>query len=332
MDERSSMLTRRLGRTGFEVSEIGFGTWGIGGILWIGANDEESRRALHRAADLGVNFFDTALVYGEGHSEHLLGPFLKERRERLFVASKIPPRNMIWPARSGTTIAQAFPYTHIVRSTEKSLKNLGVDTIDLQQLHVWQDDWTDDAEWYEAITALKAEGKIRYVGISVNDHQSTNALRAVASGKIDVVQVIYNIFDQTAEDELFRACIRQDVGVIVRVPFDEGGLTGDITPESTFPAGDMRNNYFRGDRKRQVFERTERLKALLSPEAASLPELALRFCLHPPAVSTVIPGMRSVWHVERNCAVSDGRLLSPALLDELQLHAWNRNFYAGPSD
>jgi aryl-alcohol dehydrogenase-like predicted oxidoreductase len=326
------MRTRKLGRTGLEVSEIGFGTWGIGGTMWIGANDEESHRALHRAADLGVNFFDTALVYGEGHSEQLLRPFLKERRERLYVASKIPPKNAIWPARPGTTVAQAFPYTHIIRSTEQSLKNLGVDTIDLQQLHVWQDDWTDAAEWYEAIAALKEEGKIRHLGISINDHQPTNGLRAVASGKIDAVQVIYNIFDQTPEDELFRACLRQDVGVIVRVPFDEGGLTGDITPESAFPAGDMRNNYFRGDRKRQVFERTERLKPLLGTEAASLPELALRYCLHPPAVSTVIPGMRSVRNVERNCAVSDGRPLSRELLDELEFHAWNRNFYGGPSE
>jgi len=326
------MRMRRLGRTGLEVSEIGFGTWGIGGTMWLGADDSESMRALHRAADLGVNFYDTALVYGEGHSEKILGKFLKERKERLLIASKIPPRNNLWPARTGTTVAQTFPHTHIIRSTEQSLRNLGVDTIDLQQLHVWQDDWTDVAEWYEAISTLKAEGKIRFVGISINDHQPSNALRALASGKIDVVQVIYNIFDQTPEDDLFHACLKHDTGVIVRVPFDEGGLTGQITPETTFPQGDFRHNYFRGDRKRQVFERTERLKAFLGPEASSLPELALRFCLHPPAVSTVIPGMRSVRHVERNCAVSDGRQLSPALLRSLQHEAWDRNFYASSAE
>ena len=326
------MRTRRLGRTGLEVSEIGFGTWGIGGTMWLGAKDDESTRALHRAADLGVNFFDTALVYGEGHSEQVLRAFLKERREPLIVATKIPPKNMTWPARPGTTVAQTFPHTHIIKSTEKSLRNLGVETIDLQQLHVWQDDWTDVAEWYEAITTLKAEGKIRYVGISINDHQPSNALRALASGKIDVVQVIYNIYDQTPEDDLFRACLRHDIGVIVRVPFDEGGLTGQITPVTTFPAGDWRNNYFRGDRKRQVFERARQLTSFLGPEASSLPELALRFCLHQPAVSTVIPGMRTVRHVESNCAVSDGRQLSPSLLRNLQHQAWDRNFYAGASD
>jgi aryl-alcohol dehydrogenase-like predicted oxidoreductase len=321
------MRTRRLGRTGLEVSEIGFGMWGMGGTMWLGADDNESMRALHRAADLGVNFYDTALVYGEGHSEKLLGKFVKERKERLLIASKIPPKNNLWPARPGTTVAQTFPHTHIIRSTEQSLRNLGVDAIDLQQLHVWQDDWTDVAEWYEAISTLKAEGKIRFVGISINDHQPSNALRALASGKIDVVQVIYNIFDQTAEDDLFHSCLKHDTGVIVRVPLDEGGLTGQITPETTFPQGDFRNGYFRGDRKRQVFERTERLKTFLGPEASSLPELALRFCLHPPAVSTVIPGMRSVRNVERNCAVSDGRQLSPALLHSLQHEAWDRNFY-----
>jgi aryl-alcohol dehydrogenase-like predicted oxidoreductase len=326
------MLKRKLGRTGLEVSEIGHGTWGIGGTMWIGAKDDESIRALHRAADLGINFFDTALVYGNGHSEQILGTFLKERHDSLYVASKIPPRNMAWPARQGSTIAQTFPYSHIIRSTEQSLKNLGVDTIDIQQFHVWHDDWTDVAEWYEAIAALREEGKIRFVGISINDHQPSNALRAVASGKIDAVQVIYNIFDQSPREHLFQACLRSDVGVIVRVPFDEGGLTGHISPETTFPPGDWRDSYFRGDRKRQVSERVEKLRPLLGPEALTLPELALRFCLHPPAVSTVIPGMRTVSNVESNCSVSDGRRLSQELLYALQQHAWDRNFYVGPSD
>ncbi len=326
------MQKRKLGRTDLEVSEIGFGTWGIGGTMWIGAKDEESTKALHRAAELGVNFFDTALAYGNGHSETILGNFLKERSERLFVASKIPPKNGLWPARPGSSVAETFPYGHIIKSTEQSLSNLGLDTIDLQQLHVWQDDWTDEAEWYEAITELKTQGKIRFVGISINDHQPANALRAIASGKIDVVQVIYNIFDQSPETDLFHACLRHDIGTIVRVPLDEGGLTGRITPETKFPAGDWRERYFRGERKRQVFERTEKLKDLLGNEAASLPELALRFCLHPPAVSTVIPGMRSVRHVESNCAVSDGQELSRATLKELHEQSWIRNFYSGSPD
>jgi aryl-alcohol dehydrogenase-like predicted oxidoreductase len=239
---------------------------------------------------------------------------------------------MQWPARAGTPLGKAFSHSHIIESTEKSLKNLGVDTIDLQQLHVWLDDWTEVAEWYEALSTLKAEGKIRHVGISINDHQPANALRAVASGKIDVVQVIYNIFDQNPEDVLFPACQAKNVGVIVRVPFDEGALTGAIRPDTTFPAGDWRNNYFKGSRRQQVFERSEKLRSLLGPDAATLPELALRFCLHHPAVTTVIPGMRSVRNVEANCAVSDGRHLSAATLGELRHHAWDKNFYSDQGD
>lgn len=323
------MRYRKFGGTGLEVSEIGFGAWGIGGSMWIGAKDDESLRALHTAADLGVNFYDSALAYGNGHSEHLLGQFLHSRSEHLILASKIPPKNQVWPARPGSTVAETFPYGHIIDCTERSLKNLGVDCIHLQQFHVWQDDWTDVAEWYEAVSALKADGKIRFVGISINDHQPANALRAVASGKIDVVQVIYNVFDQKPEEDLFPACLRHQVGVIVRVPLDEGGLTGTITPDSVFPRGDWRNRYFRGDRKKQVFERTERLRPLLGTEAETLPELALRFCLSPNAVSTVIPGMRTVKNVEANCTLSDGRTLSPPLLQELRNHAWDRNFYGG---
>ena len=322
------MQYRPLGKTGLTISEVGFGAWGIGNTMWQGAQDSESLRALHRAADLGANFFDTALVYGNGHSEALIGQFLRERKEPIILASKVPPKNMIWPAQPGTPLSEAFSYAHVIRSTERSLKNLGVETIDIQQLHVWQDDWTDVAEWYEAMTTLKAEGKIRFAGISINDHQPSNALKAVLSEKIDTVQVIYNVFDQTPREELFRTCLNQEVGVIVRVPFDEGGLLGTITPDTTFPQGDFRNNYFKGERRQQVFERTERLKTLLGPEAATLPELALRFCLHPAAVSTVIPGMRTMTNVERNCAVSDGRRLSPALIEELGEHRWERNFYS----
>lgn len=322
------MQYRPLGKTGLTVSEIGFGAWGIGNTMWQGAQDSESLRALHRAADLGVNFFDTALVYGNGHSEALIGQFLRERKEPIILASKVPPKNMIWPAQAGTPLSEAFSYAHVIRSTERSLKNLGVEAIDIQQLHVWQDDWSDVAEWYEAMSTLKAEGKIRFAGISINDHQPSNALKAVLSGKIDTVQVIYNVFDQAPREDLFRTCLNREVGVIVRVPFDEGGLLGTITRDTTFPEGDFRNNYFKGERRQQVFERTERLKTLLGPEAATLPELALRFCLHPAAVSTVIPGMRTTTNVERNCAVSDGQALSPALIEELSKHRWERNFYS----
>lgn len=321
------MKYRVLGRTGLRVSEIGYGAWGIGGEMWLGAVDSESMKAMHEAANLGLNFIDTALAYGEGHSETLVGRFLKERKDPITVATKIPPKNRIWPAKPGTPLSEAFPYDHIIASTEKSLRNLSVGTIDVQQLHVWDDRWADQDEWKRAFAKLKEQGKVRHFGISINDHQASNGVLAAATGLIDTFQVIYNIFDQTPEEKLFPLCREMNLGIIARVPFDEGALTGGITPGTTFPPGDFRNNYFKGERKEEVFRRTERLKRLLGDEAGSLPELALRFCLHPGAVSTVIPGMRSVRNVKANCGVSDGRRLSDRLLAQLREHAWEKNFY-----
>jgi aryl-alcohol dehydrogenase-like predicted oxidoreductase len=322
------MQLRRLGRSGLQVSEIGFGAWGIGGTMWIGATQDESLKALHRAVDLGVNFIDTALVYGMGRSEKLVGQLVREREETLYVATKVPPQNGVWPAEAGVPAKQVFPGAHVTGSAEKSLRNLGLPVIDLLQLHVWRDEYLDESdEWRRALEALKASGKIRFVGVSINDHDPGTALRAVQSGLFDAVQVIYNIFDQSPEAELFPLCRKHDVGVLARVPLDEGGLTGTITPDTTFPDGDWRNEYFAGDRKRQVQARARALQAVMRDEAHSLPELALRFCLADDAVSTVIPGMRRVSTVEHNAAVSDGRRLSPGLRATLKEHAWARNFY-----
>ncbi|MBI3931810.1 MAG: aldo/keto reductase [Acidobacteria bacterium] len=321
------MNTRELGRTGLEVSEIGYGAWGIAGDWWVGATDAESLRALHRAVDLGVTFVDTALGYGRGHSESLVGRVVRERREAVHVATKVPPKNRLWPARAGVPVSECFPPEWILRSCESSLRNLGMERVDLLQLHTWQDEYLDQDGWSDALLGLKASGKVRFLGISVNDHDPASALRAVASGVFDTVQVIYNIFDQSPEAELFPACVRHGVGVIARVPLDEGGLTGTITPSTGFAEGDFRVRYFRDGRKREVFARGQALATLLGDEAQSLPELALRFCLAHDAVSTVIPGMRRVATVEANCAVADGRRLSPALRQALKAHAWNRNFY-----
>jgi aryl-alcohol dehydrogenase-like predicted oxidoreductase len=321
------MITRPLGRTGLQVSEIGYGAWGIGASQWIGAKDDQSLRALHRAVDLGVNFIDTALAYGDGHSEQLVGRLLRERRETVYVATKVPPKNAVWPAPRGVPVAENYPAAHIVESAERSLRHLKVERIDVLQLHTWLDHYLDQDGWRDALLGLKRQGKVRAIGISVNDHDPGSAVRAVASGLFDTVQVIYNVFDQSPEERLFPLCLEHGVGVLARVPFDEGGLTGTITPETTFPRGDWRNDYFKGDRKRQVFERNEALKALLGEEARTLPELALRFCLAHEAVSTVIPGMRRLASVEANVAVSDGRRLSPELKAELRRHAWTRNFY-----
>jgi aryl-alcohol dehydrogenase-like predicted oxidoreductase len=324
----SAMEYRPLGRSGLAVSAVGYGAWGIGGTMWIGADDKESLRALHRAIDLGVNFVDTALGYGMGHSEKLVGKAVRERKETVYVATKIPPKNRIWPAKRGVPADQCFPASHVVECAERSLWNLNLDRIDLLQLHTWQDEYLDQDGWRDALLGLKAAGKVRLIGISVNDHDPGSALRAAASGVFDTVQVIDNIFDPTPARELLPACAAHGVGVIARVPFDEGALAGAVTPDTKFPAGDFRNRYFAGDRKREVHERVQALRGLLGPEAATLPELALRFCLSQEAVSTVIPGMRRVSSVEANVAAGDGRRLSPKLLEALAGHAWPRNFYS----
>lgn len=319
------MKYRTLGRTGLKVSEIGFGAWGIGKSMWKGSQDEESLRALHAAIDSGVNLIDTALVYGNGHSEKLIGTILRETNERIYVASKVPPKNYKWPARG--SLAEAFPGDHISRCAEQSLANLGIDCLDILQLHVWSPDWFQEDEWSSALCKLREAGKIRYFGVSINDHEPESALELVRSEKIDTVQVIFNIFDQSPKDRLFSACAETNVGVIVRVPFDEGSLTGAITPSTSFPKGDWRNLYFAGDRKQQVFQRVKMLEALLGDEVESLPDLALRYCLHPEEVSSVIPGMRTSKHVVANAAASDAPELSPQILEELLGHRWDRNFY-----
>jgi aryl-alcohol dehydrogenase-like predicted oxidoreductase len=321
------MNLRRLGKTGLEVSEVGYGAWGIGKSMWIGAQDEDSLGALERAIDLGLNFIDTALAYGEGHSEQLVGRTVRGRSEPVHVASKIPPRNMRWPASGEDHVGEAFPGDWIRECTETSLRNLGLEAVDVQQFHVWHDNWLDQGDWLETVQALKQEGKIRYWGVSINDHSPATALKLVRSGHADTVQVIYNVFDQSPEDELFPAVAEHDVGVLARVPFDEGGLTGSITPASEFPPGDFRARYFRDDRKREVAERVIAIVDDLGIAADAIAETALRYILSADAVSSVIPGMRSIRNVERNCAAGDGRGLPPEQVRKLHAHRWERNFY-----
>ena len=324
----SEMHQRPLGRTGLQVSEIGYGAWGIGKTMWLGAEDDASLQALNRAVDLGVTMIDTALAYGNGHSEQLVGQVARERDEPIVVATKIPPKNMRWPAPAGIDPDEAFPADYVRECTERSLRNLGLDTIDVQQFHVWSDDWVGRGSWLDGIEALKSEGKIRAFGVSINDHQPANALKLIESGAVDTVQVIYNVFDQSPEDELLAACQQHDIGVLARVPFDEGALTGTIGPDAEFPEGDFRNHYFRGDRKEQVYERVRAIVSELGVTEDEIAEVALRYVLSHPAVSTVIPGMRSVRNVERNMAVADGKGLPGDQAQRLKAHRWDRNFYA----
>jgi aryl-alcohol dehydrogenase-like predicted oxidoreductase len=322
------MKHRTLGKTGFDVSEIGYGAWGIGGTMWIGASDRESLAALRYAIELGVNLIDTALVYGDGHSEDLVGKVVNESARKIYVATKAPPKNRLWPAPSGIGIEEAFPGDYIVRCVEESLHNLGFDVIDLLQLHVWNPEWTDREEWVRTLEDLKTQGKVRSLGISINNHQPDSALGIIETGLIDAVQVIYNIFDQSPERNLFPACIRHNIGVLARVPLDEGALAGRITENTVFPEADFRNFYFRGDRKKQVVQRVAAIVRDLGLEdVSSLPGIAIRFCLSHPAVSTVIPGMRSVSSVEANVMASGQGPLPASVLEILRHHAWDRDFY-----
>ncbi len=322
------MHYRKLGSTESHISEIGFGAWGIGGNQWQGGQDDESLRALARSFELGVNFVDTALAYGDGHSEQLVGKAVNESFHRIHIATKIPPKNRIWPASPQTPITEVFPYDYIIRSTEESLRNLNVEQIYLQQYHVWTDAWIHTDEWRQAIVDLKRSGKVRHFGISITEHEPDSALQAVSSGLIDSVQVIYNIFDQSAERNLFPLCEEKKVGVLARVPLDEGGLTGDITENTQFKPGEFRESYFRGDRKRQVVEHVEALKRDIGAFPGTLAELALRFCLSQHAVTSVIPGMRRISSVENSCrATAAAGVLDKDMLAILKRHSWDRNFY-----
>jgi len=310
------------------VSEVGYGAWGIGGKQWLGGDDRESLVALRKAIALGLNFIDTALAYGDGHSEQLVGQVVRESGQTVYVATKVPPKNQLWPARPGIGIREVFPYRYIIECTEQSLRNLGLDHIDLQQLHVWNPEWIQQEDWRRAFEDLKRSGKVRFVGVSLNDHQPDSALELIETGLIDTVQVIYNIFDQSPEQRLFPLCQQRNIGVLARVPFDEGALTGQITRASQFHPADFRSFYFRGDRKRQVEERVAALKRDLAGVEGELPEIALRFCLSHPAVSTVIPGMRKEKHVEANVAASERGPLPESVLAILKKHAWEKNFYS----
>ncbi len=316
------MKYRKLGRTGFEVSEIGHGLWGMSG--WSGSEDSQSLEALQLSTDLGCNFFDTAWAYGEGHSDELIGRVLKKNSEkRLYVASKVPPKNRKWPASSEYAYEDVFAHDHVIEHAENIRKALGVDTIDLLQFHVWDDSWTDNPDFRSTVEELKSKKLVSHFGLSLNRWEPENGLKALRTGLVDSVQVIYNIFDQAPEDELFPACRELNIGVIARVPLDEGSLGGKMTLETRFPANDWRASYFGPENLPATIERVERLKRILPP-GMSLPEMAFRFILSHSAVSTTIPGMRKPEHVKQNITYSDKGPLSRDLLQELRQHRWDR--------
>lgn len=331
------MKYRQLGKTSLKVSEVGYGTWQLADDpdMWVGADLNESLKSLHRYADLGGNFIDTAWMYGyddsvpERHpSEELIAKFLKESgRKDIIVATKIAPQNYKWPARAGIPVEEVFPPKRIVQCVEDSLRSLGVDVLDLVQFHVWQDEFAEHDEWKEAITRLTREGKVKHWGISINDYQPSNCLRTLDTGLIATVQFIFNIFHQKPTEKLLPYAKKHNIGLITRVPLDEGGLTGTFTQNTIFEDGDLRSKYFKGDRLKELVKRTDQLKDLLGTEATTLAELDLRYLLSFEQISSVIPGMRKVKNVEANTAVSDGRSLNPEIMEKLKEHQWERNFY-----
>jgi len=334
------MKYRTLGKTGLNVSEVGMGTWQLAGRPWgwDAPDEKESLRALHKFIELGGNFIDTAWVYGRldepgdskgAHcSEELIGEFIKEsgNRDKAIIASKIPPKNRKWPAWQGVPISEVFPEGYIEKMVDSSLKSLGIETLDLMQFHVWQDDFAKDDGWKNEIQNITKKGKVKHWGVSINDYQPSNCLKTLDTGLIESVQFIFNIFHQKPTEKLLPYAKKHNIGLITRVPLDEGGLTGKITMDTKFE-DDMRSKYFNSVRLPGFVERTDKLKELLDGEAKSLPELALRYLLSFDEVSTVIPGTRKVKNVEANTSVSDGRKLSQKLMDELKKHSWERNFY-----
>lgn len=320
------MQYRTLGGTGYSVSEIGLGAWAMGS-QWGPIDDDESVRTIKKAIELGCNFIDTAFAYGEGRSERVINRAFREVGKRVPLATKIPPKNRIWPSASDMPLQVVYPRWFIRRQVETSLKNLETDCIDLIQLHTWTDRWCEETDWLEESELLKKEGKIKYFGVSLSE-SGRDGIEVARKGMVDTVQVIYNVFNQHPRDWLFPHCQKNNTGVIARVPFDESSLTGKFTENTTFPKDDFRHNYFRGDRLKQTVRRVEPLKEILiRDEIQNLAVGALKFCLSHPAVSTVIPGIRTVQQAEINCSASDGKLLKPEELETLKEHAWDRNFY-----
>jgi aryl-alcohol dehydrogenase-like predicted oxidoreductase len=321
------MEKRKFAGTNEEITLLGFGCWGIGKSMWIGADDAESKKALRKAIDEGINFFDTALAYGAGHSETLVGEAEKESGKNIFIASKVSPKDKEWPALDNSSLKDVFPKDYIIKRTEQSLRNLKRDNIDLMQFHVWNDKWAKLDEWKEAVARLKKEGKVRFWGISINDHQPENGIEAAKSGLIDSFQVIFNIFDQKPTERLFPFCKKNNISIIARVPFDEGALTGNIGPNTDFPVGDFRNNYFRGTRKVEVKLRVDSIMNDVKNEVNSMAEAALRYVISFDAVTSVIPGMRKEKNLLANIASVKKGPLPAELLKELKTHKWNKNFY-----
>ncbi|NUQ62625.1 MAG: aldo/keto reductase [Pirellulales bacterium] len=331
--EPAGVKYRDFGRTGIRVSEIGFGAWALGGG-WGPQSDDDSLAALDRAVDLGVNFIDTAAFYGNGRSEQIIGQLLKCRPEKLFVATKTPPAAGPWPPSPYCRAEDRYSESYLRENVDRRREMLGVDCIDLLQLHTWTRAWNRSPRPLDTLRKLQAEGKIKYIGISTPEQDQNSVIDLMRRGYLDAIQVIYNIFEQEPAAELLPAAEECGVGVIVRVALDEGSLTGKYRRGHRFAPDDFRSKYFAGDRIDRTVARVERMEAdvapLLPADRRSMAEVALRFALAHPAVSTVIAGIRNVAQAEANTRVSDLDPLPEPVLLKLREHAWLRGvWYSG---
>jgi len=321
------MKYRTFGRLGWQVSEIGFGAWAIGGG-WGSQSEADSIAALHRALDLGCNFIDTAQGYGNGKSERIIGEVLADRKgEHIYVATKIPPAAGSWPPSPYDKVEESYPEAYLRERLEFSLRNLKTDCLDLVQLHTWTRAWNRAPVALEVLRRFQREGKIRGIGISTPEHDQNSLIDLMRGGWLDSVQVIYNIFEQEPQAEFLPAAAENNVGVIVRVAFDEGSLTGKWDADTRFAADDFRSRYFAGDRLERTVKRVAAVRETIGDAEPDLPTAALKFALKPAAVSTVIPGMRNARQAELNCGVSDQLPMTDELEARLRQHNWLRAFW-----
>jgi aryl-alcohol dehydrogenase-like predicted oxidoreductase len=327
------MKSRPYGKHSFHVSEIGYGAWAIGGS-WGAQSDDESLASLHRAHDHGCTYIDTAAGYGNGRSERLIGQVLRERAAakpdapRVTVATKTPATGPgAWPPSPHCRHEDRYPESYLRSNVAERLQNLGTDKIDILQLHTWTRAWNRDPVPFKILRKMQSEGLIGLVGVSTPEHDQNSVIDLMRGGWVDSVQVIYNLFEQEPAAELLEVAKECGVGVIVRVAFDEGVLTGKFNAETKFAEGDFRAGYFAGDRLTRSVARAEKIRADLEGSGFTMAQAALKFVLAHPAVSTVIPGIRTVNQAELNCAVSELPDLSPELLVKLRRHNWRRAFW-----
>jgi len=323
------MEYRTFGRTGWQVSEIAFGGWQLGGE-WGKVDDEASVRTLLHAYERGINYVDTAASYGNGHSEEVVGESLRRwDGNKIYVGTKIFPTR--WPSADDDEplMRGRYPEWYLRQGVEKSLRRLGVERLDLLQLHSWMGDGIRSLDWLETLNQLRIEGKIDQIGVSLRDYRPEEGVDLARLGLVSSLQVVFNLFEQRPAGALFQAAGDTGTACIARVALDSGSLTGTWTPDtySTWAPGSVPHSLFHGHRFAETYQRVEALKTVTAPYYKNLAEAAMRYALSPRQVATVIPGMKNPEEVDLNIAYSDGAAFPEELLAELASHSWPRNYY-----